>query len=113
MSCCAASKGLIEEGKGRTEMREMIFSPRCFHGRWSPARCFFAAAAESIAVVRAWARLDDTGMVWSSDMVKRPRSAAEEAHSASEGTPCLFELPVTSGTGLSPLPAVEELEELA
>ena len=33
VSCCAASEGLIEEGKGRTEMREMSLSPRCLYAR--------------------------------------------------------------------------------
>ena len=75
--------------------------------------CFVVAAAESIAAVRTWARLDDTGMAPSSDMVKRPRSAVEDATSASEGTTCLLEPVVISGTGLSPLPSVEDLEELA
>ena len=72
-----------------------------------------AAATESIAAVRAWAGLDDTGMAQSSDMVSRPRSAADEATSGSEGTTCLLELVVTSETELSPLPSVEDLETLA
>ena len=95
-------------------MREMSVSPRCVYVRWMSAVCFFAvAAAESIAVVRAWARLDDTGVARSSFMVKRRRSSAEEAPSASEGTTCLLEPVVTSGTGLSSLPSVKDLEELA
>ena len=52
-------------------------------------------------------------MTRSSGVVKRPRSAAEEATSVSEGATYLLELVVTSGTGLLPLPSVEELEELA
>ena len=95
-------------------MREMSFSPRCLYARWTSAVCFFAAAAaaESKAAVRAWARLDDMGMAQSSDMVKRPRSKAEEATSVSEGATYLLDLAVTSGTGALPLPSVEELEEL-
>ena len=50
-------------------------------------------------------------MARSSDMVKRPRSAAEEATSVSEETTCLLELVVISGTGALPLLSLEELEE--
>ena len=49
-----------------------------------------AAAAESIVDVRAWARLYDTGMARSSDMVRRPKSAAEGATPVIEGTTCLL-----------------------
>ena len=53
-------------------------------------------------------------MARSSDMVKRQGCAAEEVTSVSEGTTCLLVvMPVTSGTGASLLPAVEEQDELA
>ena len=54
-------------------------------------------------------------MARSSDMVRRPRSAAEKATSVSKGTTCLLQvMPVTSGTGGAlRLPSVEELKELA
>ena len=52
-------------------------------------------------------------MARSSDMVRRPRSAAEEATLVSEGTTCLLlVMPVISGTGALLLPSAEELEEL-
>ena len=59
---------------------------RCLYARLTLVVCFFAAAAaaaavESIDNVWAGARLDDTGLARSSDKVKRPRSAVEEATS--------------------------------
>ena len=97
-------------------MHATSWRPRCLYARLPSAVCFIAAAAaaESIADVRAWARLDDTGMARSTDMVRRPRSAAGEATSVSEGSTCLFFLmPVISGTETLLLPSVGELEELA
>ena len=52
-------------------------------------------------------------MAGSSDVVKEPSSAAEEATSVSVGTNCLLELVVTSATVLLLMPSVKELEELA
>ena len=47
VSCCAASEGLIEGGKGRTKMREMSFSPRCLYARWTSAVCFSSGGGGS------------------------------------------------------------------
>ena len=68
---------MIEEGKEIIEMPEMSLGPRYSYSCFISAVDFVAAAAaaESIADVRTWARLDDTGMVRSSDMARRPRSA--------------------------------------
>ena len=65
-------------------------------------------------MLERWARLDDAGMARSSGMVRRPRSAAEEATSVGEGTACLLLLmPVISGTRFFLLPSMRELEELS
>ena len=53
---------------------------------------------KSLADVPAWARLDDTGMARSSDMVRWPRNAVEEATPSRQGTICLLLLmPVVWG----------------
>ena len=48
---CAASEGLIEEGKARAEMRVINLRPRCSCACLTSAVCFVAAAtaAESVA----------------------------------------------------------------
>ena len=110
VSCCAASERLIEVRKGRTVMRERSLRPRCLHASLSSAICLAVAAAavESVTDVRAWARLDDTGIARSSDTARRPRSSAGEATSTSEGTTCLLLLmPVISGTIALLLPSVD------
>ena len=64
-SCSAAFDKLIEERKGRIEMRATSFlRPKCLYARFTSAVCLVsaAAAAEWIAGVRTQARLDDTSI---------------------------------------------------
>lgn len=93
----------------------MFLSPMRLCARVTSVVCLatVAAAAKSIAAVRAWATLDVTGMVRVSDMVSRPRRSAEAATSTKKGTYCLLPLlPVTSGTMKRLLLSVQELELL-
>lgn len=116
MNCFAPPDWLIKEGKRRIGMRAVSLRPIYMYVFLTSAACLISAAAvaESIADVRAWIRLDDTGMARSLNMISRPRRSAEEATLTKEGTTFLLPLtPVISGTLGRLLLSVEDLELLA
>ena len=110
MMCCAASDRFTEEEKGRVDTRLKSLRVVVTYSRFTVEMCLASAvtAAASIANVRASATLDDTGLAWSSDMVRRLKYTADDATSTKDGNTYL--LPLTAVTS-GPLPqSSEELE---
>ena len=110
MGCCAASDWFAEEEKGRVEIRSISLRGVVTHSRSTEemGRASAATAAASIAEVRAWATLDDTGLARSLAMVRRLNLSAEDATSTKEGATCLLPLMIMTS---EPLPrSSEELE---
>lgn len=76
----------------RGYMQAMSLRSKVTYARRTAEVCLASAAGvvASIAGVRAWETLDDTGLSGSSGMVSRLRSSTEDAKSTKEGATCLF-----------------------
>ena len=93
-------------------MRATSFRPSVTYTRRSEVLCLASAAASAvaIAVVSAWANVEDTGLAQSPVTERFFSRSAKDATSTKEGVTCLFS--VTTVTSLrSKLEAEDELKE--
>ena len=98
VSCWAPAALFIEAGKGRVAMRATYFRPRVCYARRTEGSCLASAAASVVATaaVRAWAKVEDTGLAPSPVTESLLSRSAEDATSTKEGV--TFLCPVTTVT---------------